>query len=80
MCGPRRPHDRAMDTRSPHVGAAAVRRLAAEADVDPRTIRRRLRGEPVRGMAAERADRVLRARGIEPGSLQSQIAPDAVAP
>ena len=44
-----------------------VRRLAAEAAVDTRTLRKRLRGEPVRGMAGDRADQVLREHGLEPG-------------
>lgn len=32
--------------------------------VDPRTVKRRLRGEPVRGLAGARADRVLARLGI----------------
>lgn len=43
---------------------ATIRRLAVEADVDPRTVRRRLRGESVRGMAAHRVDAVLVKHGL----------------
>jgi len=41
-------------------------RLAAEADVDPRTISRVLTGGRVRGRVRERIDRVLEARGMSP--------------
>ncbi len=47
-----------------------VRRLAVEAEAAEPTILKRLRGEPVRGIVADRVDRVLRARGIEPGALR----------
>ena len=39
--------------------SATVRRLAALADVDPRTMARRLRGETVRGLPGLRIARVL---------------------
>ncbi len=46
----------------PHV----LRRLAAAADVDPRTVARYLRGERVRvGAAAERIARVVTEAGLE---------------
>jgi hypothetical protein len=51
------------------VDRSLVRELAVIASVDERTMWRRLRGEPVRGIASDRADRALRARGIEPGAL-----------
>lgn len=41
-----------------------VRRIAADASVDPRTLHRLLRGEPVRGLAGERARAALEAVGI----------------
>lgn len=37
----------------------AFRLAAAEAGIDARTLRRRLRGEPVRGLAGARADRAI---------------------
>lgn len=45
---------------------ATLRRLAVEASADPRTVRRRLRGQPVRGLAAERIDLVLARYGLHP--------------
>lgn len=41
------------------IDSGLIRRLAVEADVDPRTIRRALRGDRVRGMAGRRAAIVL---------------------
>lgn len=38
--------------------------LAAEAGVSPESIRKRHRGDPVRGQAGARADDVLRKRGL----------------
>lgn len=49
-----------------------VRRLAAEAGVCEVTLRKRLRGEPVRGIAGCRCDEVLRLHGIEPGRAEVQ--------
>ena len=51
-----------------HVSYPAARRLAVEADVDPRTILRAARGEPVRGMAGERANAALAAAGLLPAT------------
>jgi len=48
------------------LGAATLRRLAVEAQVDPRTIDRVVKGLPVRGLAGERARKVLIAAGIIP--------------
>jgi hypothetical protein len=50
-----------------------LRRWAAEAGVDERTLLKRLRGEPVRGVAGARCDRVLRDAGINPGALRSEV-------
>jgi hypothetical protein len=44
--------------------AATARRLAVEASCDPRTLQRVLDGEPVRGLARERARQVLRQHGL----------------
>jgi hypothetical protein len=50
--------------------ALTFRRVAAEEGVDLRSVRRRLRGEPVRGMAGARADRAIaRLRAIDPGPI-----------
>lgn len=43
-----------------------LKRIALEASVDPRTLRRVLRGEEVRGMAGYRAREALAARGLLP--------------
>lgn len=43
----------------PNIDAFALRRAAAEVGVDMRTIARRLRGEPVRGLAGSRADQAI---------------------
>lgn len=48
------------------VDAATARRLAVKADCDPRSIRRIIAGEPVRGMSGQRALKVVRESGIEP--------------
>lgn len=42
-------------------------RLAAEADADPRSIARRLRGGRIRGRAGERIEQALVARGFVVG-------------
>lgn len=44
--------------------ASTVRALAVEADVDPRTIRKELKGERTRGMAGRRARAVLEKAGL----------------
>ena len=56
---------------SVRIDRTTIRELAVSASVDERTIRRRLAGVPVRGIASDRADRALRQRGIEPGVLAS---------
>lgn len=56
------------------IDTATIRRLAVEADADHRTVRKRLHGEHVLGMAGHRVDRVLRAHGIEPGCLATRAA------
>jgi len=44
--------------------AATVREYAVKANVDPRTIEKAARGEPVRGMAGHRARATLKAAGV----------------
>lgn len=51
---------------APHITAALLRRLAVEASADPRTVRRRLQGQPVRGLAADRIDEVLARHDLAP--------------
>ena len=46
----------------------ALLRLAADADADPRTVARVLRGEFVRGRAGERVLQLLKARDLLPNS------------
>jgi hypothetical protein len=61
-----------MTARAPRpqeIDTATVRRLAVEAEADPRSVERRLRGALVRGMAGHRIDRVLAAHGLAPGVL-----------
>ena len=55
-----------MQHDAPSIDRLERKRLAAAAAVDERTLAKRLRGEPVRGMAGGRADRVLAERGIGP--------------
>lgn len=52
--------------------ASTLRRLSVLADVDPRSLRRLLRGEPVRGAAGHRARRVLVEAGYlgEPATVE----------
>ena len=45
------------------ISTSRARRLAAEAEVDPRTLVKILEGKPVLGMAGDRARRVLIAAG-----------------
>ena len=52
-----------------NLDAATLRRLAVQGDVDPRSLRRLLRGEPVRGAAGHRARRVL----VESGYLNEPV-------
>ena len=46
--------------------AATARRLAVEASVEPRSLLKLLRGEPVRGLAGQRAREVLERYGLLP--------------
>lgn len=57
-----------MAARGSALDTATLRRLAVEASVDPRTVRRRLNGEEVRGLAAHRVDAVLAQHGLKPNS------------
>lgn len=56
------------------IDTATVRRLAVEAEADPRSVEARLRGKRVRGMAGHRIDRVLAKHGLAPGVLASEAA------
>jgi hypothetical protein len=51
--------------------AATARKLAVEASCDPRTLRRVLEGEAVRGLAVERAREVLVKHGLLPTTEHS---------
>jgi len=53
-----------MQTR--HIDTALLRELAVAASCDPRSIRRRLRGDVVRGVAGHRIEAVLAERGLLP--------------
>jgi hypothetical protein len=44
--------------------ASTARKIAVEASCDPRTVQRAYRGEPVRGLAGERARAALVAHGL----------------
>lgn len=59
----------------PRCDTATVRRLAAEAETDPRTIRKLLEGKPVRGLAAHRARRVLVAAGLLRAEIPLETTP-----
>ena len=52
------------------IDEANARRLAVRADVDPKTIRKVLRGDKVRGMAGERARKAL----VDAGLLEPEKA------
>ena len=70
----------AHDASAPHVDALAIARAAAAEGVDLRTLRRRLRGEPVRGLAGARADRAiarLRAQSAEESTTGNPDPPQA---
>lgn len=59
------------------------RELAVRASVDVRTLGKILRGEPVRGLAGDRARAVLEAEGIKvptprPRSRRHREAPEAI--
>jgi hypothetical protein len=49
---------------SPSLMSARIRELAVEADVDPRSIQKVLRGYKVRGMAGRRAREALARAGL----------------
>jgi hypothetical protein len=53
---------------------ATIRRLAVEAESDHRTVKKRLHGVHVKGLAGHRVDRVLRAHGLAPGCLRRAAA------
>jgi hypothetical protein len=53
-----------MNRPLPTLDAATARRLAVEGSVEPRTLLKALRGEPVRGMAGQRAREVLERHGL----------------
>ena len=59
-------HSHHMPRKSRIVDTATIRRLAVEADADPRSVERRLSGRPIVGMPGQRIDRVLAAHGIRP--------------
>jgi hypothetical protein len=46
------------------LSSAQVLTIAGEAEADPRTVRRVMRGKPTRGLTSERILRVLRRRGL----------------
>jgi hypothetical protein len=46
--------------------------IAAQAQCDPRSVQKRLRGERVRGLAGARIDRVLDKRGLRPLEQHSE--------
>lgn len=52
--------------RNTTVDEATLRRLAVAADADPRTVKKRLAGKPVRGMVARRIDAVLARENLLP--------------
>lgn len=56
---------------SPRLDAATARRLAVQASCDPRTLVRILAGEPVKGLAGERA----RAALIKAGYTLPEVQP-----
>lgn len=55
--------EHARDSRA-CIDAGVLRRLAADGDVDPRSLLKLLRGEAVKGMAGRRARKVLMAAGL----------------
>lgn len=58
-------------THTKTVDEATKRELAVRAEVDPRTIEKILRGEPVRGMAGRRARRTLEGAGLIPADTSN---------
>lgn len=53
-----------MQTRKPSLDEGTARRLAVKADCDPRTLKKVLRGEPVRGHVRIRATAALAEAGL----------------
>ena len=53
-----------MRTRTPDYDSATVRKIAVEASADPRTVIRRLTGQPVAGVCAERIDAAMVRLGL----------------
>lgn len=45
------------------VEGAELRAIAVQAEAHPRTVARRIKGEPVRGLSAQRIDRALEGMG-----------------
>jgi hypothetical protein len=58
------------------IDEATARRLAVSAECDPRTIRKVLRGDEVKGLAGIRATRILR----EAGLLEAATVPSLASP
>ncbi|HVV50499.1 MAG TPA: hypothetical protein VHO06_12615 [Polyangia bacterium] len=55
-----------MDAReSRQLAAHERRRLALDAEVAEETLRRYLRGDPIRGLSRARIERALRAKGLD---------------
>jgi len=57
---------------TPPPTAAELRKLSVEFDADPRTIRKILKGQTVRGVTGERLHRELQARGYLPAPQQGK--------
>jgi hypothetical protein len=55
---------RMSNDKRPLLPAHLLRQIAVEASVDPRTLSKVLRGEPVRSMPRDRIIRVLRERNL----------------
>jgi hypothetical protein len=54
--------------RGPKVDRAQLFSLAGQAQVDPRTVERALRGASIRGMAGDRVRAALAAAGLAPAA------------
>jgi hypothetical protein len=59
----------------PEFDSLTVLEIALRAQVDPRSVRKRLRGERVRGLAGARIDRALAERGAGRGADDAESAP-----
>jgi hypothetical protein len=53
--------------------------IAAEEDVDPRSVLRRIAGKPIKGPAGRRIDAALQRRGIGPMECESPVATPGLA-